>query len=95
MSAEVVTDIATSEISSLLKRHQFLMASVNSGIRWPKREPPKKGGHLVLVLAASENLIRFHNPSGHDRDSQANVELSVQEFDRFFANRGIAVTPGR
>jgi hypothetical protein len=65
---------------------------VNSHIRWPDREPLTKGGHLVLITKASPDIIRFHNPSGHDRSSQANVALPVSNFDRFFANRGIAIT---
>ncbi|TWA20458.1 hypothetical protein FB005_1145 [Sinorhizobium medicae] len=45
----------------------------------------------MLVTAASQEGIRFHNPSGHDRASQADVVLPLATFDRFFANRGIAV----
>ncbi|TJV07379.1 MAG: hypothetical protein E5Y35_22085, partial [Mesorhizobium sp.] len=47
------------------------------------REPPSKGGHLVLVTAASPGEIRFHNPSGHVRQSQADVTLPLASFDRF------------
>ena len=65
---------------------------MNSGIRWPEREPPSKGGHLVLVTAASQEVIRFHNPSGHDAASQADVTLPPAVFDRFFAKRGISVS---
>jgi hypothetical protein len=43
------------------------------------------------VTAADEESVRFHNPSGHDRASQADVILPLPTFDRFFANRGIAV----
>ena len=31
------------------------------------------------------------NPSGHDAASQADVTLPLAVFDRFFANRGIAI----
>ena len=77
---------------SLFGRARFFIASVSAGIRWPEREPPRKGGHLVLVTAASEAGFRFHNPSGHDRATQENAVLPPAVFDRFFANRGIAVT---
>ncbi|MDW6021996.1 C39 family peptidase [Mesorhizobium sp. BAC0120] len=90
--AETRTSVATTEIPGILTERQFFIASVNSGIRWPHREPPSKGGHLVLVTAASPDTIRFHNPSGHDQCSQANVTLPLDTFDLFFANRGIALS---
>jgi hypothetical protein len=93
LNAETVTNLGTAAIPELLSRRQFFMASVHHSIRWPEREPPSKGGHLVLVTAASSETIRFHNPSGHDQDSQADVTLPLAVFDRFFANRGIAVSP--
>jgi hypothetical protein len=42
--------------------------------------------------AATLETIRFHNPSGHDVQSQADVVLSLPTFDRFFANCGVAIT---
>ena len=91
LAAETMTGVQTSAIPALLAERPFFIASVNSGIRWPDRMPPSKGGHLVLVTAASPETIRFHNPSGHDAASQADVVLPLAVFDRFFANRGIAV----
>lgn len=92
LKAQTITNLLTSELPALLQSRTYFMASVNSHIRWPDQEPPSKGGHLVLVTAASSQTVRFHNPSGHDRSSQANVALPVSNFDRFFANRGIAIT---
>ncbi|MGV2101299.1 C39 family peptidase [Rhizobium sp. 21-4511-3d] len=91
LSAETMTGIATESIPGLLADRPFFIASVNSGIRWPEKIPPSKGGHLVLVTAATPETIRFHNPSGHDAASQADVTLPLAVFDRFFANRGIAI----
>ena len=91
LSAETMTGVATESIPGLLADRPFFIASVNSGIRWPERTPPSKGGHLVLVTAASGETLRFHNPSGHDAASQADVTLPLAVFDRFFANRGIAI----
>lgn len=91
LSAQTVTGVETESIPELLADRPFFIASVNSGIRWPERMPASKGGHLVLVTAASAETIRFHNPSGHDAASQADVTLPLAVFDRFFANRGIAV----
>ncbi|QSY92847.1 hypothetical protein J2J97_12330 [Rhizobium bangladeshense] len=91
LAAETMTAVQTSTIPDLLSKRRFFIASVHPAIRWPEREPPSKGGHLVLVTAASNETIRFHNPSGHDEASQADVILPLAVFDRFFANRGISV----
>ncbi|MDX8467051.1 C39 family peptidase [Mesorhizobium sp. VK23B] len=91
LSAETVTNVDMAMVPGLLSRWRYFIASVHPGIRWPERLPPSKGGHLVLVTAASPAEIRFHNPSGHDRQSQADVTLPLASFDRFFARRGIAV----
>jgi hypothetical protein len=87
-----MTNVAASDIPAILRQSRFFIASVSSAIRWPGREPPSKGGHLVLVTAASDDGFRFHNPSGHTSATQANAVLAPADFDRFFANRGIAVT---
>ncbi|SCB56341.1 Peptidase_C39 like family protein [Rhizobium aethiopicum] len=91
LEAETITTVQTASIPELLSKRRFFIASVHSAIRWPERTPPSKGGHLVLVTAASNGTIRFHNPSGHDQASQADVDLPLAVFDRFFANRGISV----
>ncbi|MFD2052859.1 C39 family peptidase [Mesorhizobium calcicola] len=91
LQAEVMTNVATADIPAILARSRFFIASVSSWVRWPEREPPSKGGHLVLVTAASDKGFRFHNPSGHTSATQANAVLAPADFDRFFANRGIAV----
>ncbi|MBB3590813.1 hypothetical protein FHX08_001157 [Rhizobium sp. BK529] len=91
LAADVRTGLSTEAIPGILATHRFFMASVSSAIRWPEREPSGKGGHLVLVTAADEESVRFHNPSGHERATQADVILPLATFDRFFANRGIAV----
>ncbi|WP_174041386.1 C39 family peptidase [Agrobacterium tumefaciens] len=92
LSAETMTGVATESIPGLLAERPFFIASVNSGIRWPERMPPSKGGHLILVTAASADTVCFHNPSGHDAASQADVLLPLAIFDRFFANPGIAIS---
>lgn len=92
LSADVRTEVPVQSIPEILSAHRFFIASVSSAIRWPEREPPGKGGHLVLVTAADEESVCFHNPSGHDRPRQADVTLPIATFDRFFANRGISVS---
>ncbi|MCR5942716.1 hypothetical protein FG152_18130 [Ochrobactrum sp. XJ1] len=92
LKAEVMTGVETAALPELLSRWPFFMASVHHSIRWPDQAPPLKGGHLVLITSASSQGVRFHNPSGHDRASQADVVLPLDVFDRFFAGRGIAVS---
>ena len=92
LQAQVMTNVATADLPAILQRSRFFIASVSSAIRWPERAPPSKGGHLVLVTAVSDEGFRFHNPSGHNSATQANAVLAPADFDRFFANRGIAVT---
>lgn len=91
LSAETMTNVDMAMVPGLFWRWRYFIASVHPGIRWPERVPPSKGGHLVLVTAASSETIRFHNPSGYDPQSQADVTLPLASFDRFFARRGIAV----
>jgi hypothetical protein len=93
LKAETITNLPTSDLPALLQSRTFFMASVNSHIRWPDREPLTKGGHLVLITKASPDIIRFHNPSGHDRSSQANVALPVSKSST--ASSPIAASPSR
>lgn len=65
LEARVEVNKTAHILPGLMKESLFFMASVHPTIRWPDQEPPKKGGHLVLVTAADENGVTFHNPSGH------------------------------
>jgi hypothetical protein len=91
LQAEVVTDIGAEKLPAMLGDRGFFMASVHPDIRWPGRNPPSRGGHLVLVLCATHVAVTFHNPSGHDAPSQANVRLPLSVFGRFFAGRGVRI----
>lgn len=91
LEARVEVNITARALPDLLQEGLFFMASVHPTIRWPEQEPPKKGGHLVLVTAADENGITFHNPSGHAPETLRNAHLSLDDFDRFFAGRGILI----
>lgn len=91
--AEVITGIGAAELPEIFERAEFFMASVHPSIRWPERPAPGKGGHLVLGLACSSATLTFHNPSGHERHTQEQVQLPLTRFDDFFAGRGIAILP--
>lgn len=91
LEAEVVTGIAATDLPALLARAPFFIASVHPWIRWPEREPPRRGGHLVLVHAADGRSITFNNPSGHVPATQGDVVLEPAVFQRYFAGRGVLV----
>ena len=68
------------------------IASVHAMIRTPGLEPPRKGGHLVLVFGTdAAGRWRFHNPSGIGVAQQRDVRLSPAAFSRFHADRGILI----
>lgn len=93
IEAEVKTNVSTYAVPNILEEDSFFLASVHPFIRWPARSPPHKGGHLVLVTRSDARGLLFHNPSGHDNLSQRDVLLDMEIFDRFFAGRGIRVSP--
>lgn len=71
---------------------EFYIASVHASIRTPEVEPPRRGGHLVLVFGTDEaGRWRFHNPSGIGTAQQRDVRLSPETFSRFHADRGILI----
>lgn len=92
LDAKVHVGLRTDELPALMGQAEYFMASVHPWIRWPDREPPKKGGHLVLLTRATPGSVTFHNPSG-EPGSQADVELPLATFDRYFAGRGVAILP--
>ncbi|QFG21398.1 hypothetical protein [Actinomadura sp. WMMB 499] len=82
------------EISSRdIRPGQAMIASVSPEIRDPRTCEPRRGGHLVLVYAADDGLVRFHNPSGYSHNSDS-TSLPMSVFDRFHANRGILIGRG-
>ncbi len=87
--ARVVLDMSAEGIPELLTGGRLFIASVHPGIRRPEGTPPQRGGHLVLVFGATDGALRFHNPSGDRPGSQADACLTLPDFGRFFAGRGI------
>jgi len=94
MRAEVVVGVSVCELEEVMTRAEFFIASVHHAIRWPEQKPPRRGGHLVLVTAVSDEAIIFHNPSGHTVRNQKNAVVPRATFERFFAGRGIAILRG-
>lgn len=93
IDAEVLTNLSADDIAPLLGDGSMFIASVHPSVRWLADPPPRKGGHLVLVEAANQCGLVFHNPSGHDSGSQSGVVAPVRTFELFFAGRGIRIRP--
>jgi hypothetical protein len=93
IAAEVRVDVAAEEVPAMVADGGMFIASVHPAIRWPDRDPPLRGGHLVLVFGAQDGMLRFHNPSGDTAASQRDARLPVEAFARFYAGRGILL-PG-
>lgn len=91
LTAEVRVNIDEHQLPQLLEQHRYFIASVHPSIRQPVAQPPARGGHLVLVLAADRHSVTFHNPSGDSLASRQKVTMSLADFGRFFAGRGIAI----
>lgn len=93
IASEIILDVPAADIPAMLADGGAYIASVHPGIRTPEEDPPSRGGHLVLVYAADDGVLRFHNPSGDERATQEAVEMTIGDFARFHAERGILI-PG-
>lgn len=92
IASRIVLDLPAEGIVPLLDGGGLFIASVHPWLRWPEREPPARGGHLVLVFGtAPDGALRFHNPSGDTLATQTDARLSPAAFGRFFAGRGILI----
>lgn len=93
LQAEVKEHTLIEEIYDLLDQGYVYIASVHPSIRTPEATPPKQGGHLVYVFGKDEQSreIVFHNPSGDSPQTQENVHLSLEDFARYYAKRGILI----
>lgn len=76
-----------------LRPGQVMIASVSAEIRDPDTPDPQRGGHLVLIHAVDDGVVRFHNPSGYSHNSDS-AALPLEDFERFHADRGILISRG-
>jgi hypothetical protein len=90
LRADVITELDTARLTAELDEGRLVIASVHPGIRRPDSDPPGTGGHLVLVTGHADGRVTFHNPSGHTPETVV-AALPMPVFDRFAANRGIAL----
>lgn len=95
LQAEVRTSLPLDDVRALVEGGALVMASVHPWVRWPDREPPARGGHLVLVVGTTPDGLLVHNPSGLPGESQAYAELKPARFEAFYAGRGVVFSPPR
>lgn len=91
ITAEVAPHLRLAEVAELASPDTPVITSVHKWIRWPDRDPPAPGGHLVLVTGAAGGLLRLHNPSGIPPASQRDALVRMTDFGKFFAERGLVV----
>lgn len=91
IEAEIVLDRPAEAIPAMLDGAAGYIASVHPLIRTGIDTPPSRGGHLVLVHAADDGALRFHNPSGDTRATQEGVAMPIADFARYHAERGILI----
>jgi hypothetical protein len=95
LTVEVAPDLPAAALAGRLGPGTVAIASVHPWIRWPDRTPPDRGGHLVLVTRSVAGQLTLNNPSGLPGHSQQGARVSLADFARFYAGRGMLVTvPG-
>ncbi|MBI4136425.1 C39 family peptidase [Candidatus Roizmanbacteria bacterium] len=94
MNASVAPFLTLKRILFETGNSHVVIASVSPEIR-NKHNNPKTvtGGHLVVVTGydAKKKRVTIHNPSGLYKKSQENYEMKFEEFEKFFAGRGIVI----
>lgn len=91
ITADVAPALTLGQLAGLASPDTPVIASVHKWVRWPDRDPPGRGGHLVLVTGAAGGLVRLHNPSGLPGASQQDALVKAADFARFFAQRGLVI----
>ena len=94
LSAAVVSPMHIYDIVKSIQNEQFVIVSVSPSIRNVKIKPKATGGHLVVVTGynLTKKQLFIHNPSGDTVRTQKNAPISFQDFNKFFAGRGIIIT---
>jgi len=87
---ELVEHTPIQETARKLRPGWAFIASVSPEIRDPATEDPLRGGHLVLVHAARDDMVWFHDPSGYSGKAES-ASLPMPVFERFHADRGILI----
>jgi Peptidase_C39 like family len=94
LTAKVAAPLTLDSLREFVTAGDLVMASVHPSIRHPSTTPPSRGGHLILVIGVDSDALCIHNPSGDTVDSQEFVWLGNDVFTRFYAERGVIISPG-
>jgi len=94
LEARVAAPLSLDELAGAVAGDEVVLASVSNEIRTVAPRPARRGGHLVLVIdrSADGRRLCFHDPAGDRPESSGSVWLERDDFARFYAERGIAVT---
>jgi hypothetical protein len=94
--ASVHNRLSIRGIHYALSHGSLVMVSVNPNIRGYDTAPQdQKGGHLVLVTGydLGKGKITLNNPSGFtSTDTQIAHTLSLKDFQKYYARRGIVLS---
>lgn len=92
LDGKTVSALTLTEIKQAISDGGYAVVSVTPEIRFPSKNPTKRGGHLVLVFGYDDDkrVIYLNNPSGF-KDSQEKVEIPYKQFGKFFDNKGIII----
>ncbi|WP_420492955.1 C39 family peptidase [Kitasatospora camelliae] len=93
LHAEARSPLPPGEIADHLAAGRLPILSVHPAIRTLDPQPPRRGGHLVLAVGATEHELLIHNPSGFPDRSQAAARVPWADLPRFYADRGIVLGP--
>ncbi|HXR14508.1 MAG TPA: hypothetical protein VN740_07585 [Solirubrobacteraceae bacterium] len=94
LRARVAAPLELGALAEAVAGEEVVLASVSAEIRALAAAPARRGGHLVLVIERSSDgrRICFHDPAGDSPRRARGVWLALEEFERFYAHRGVAVT---
>lgn len=93
MVGRVVSPMVLKEILYFVSKKYYVIVSVHGSIRNPKNYPLNKGGHMVLVSGydVKKEILYLHNPSGFYHQSQKYAQITFEDFEKFFSNRGMII----
>jgi hypothetical protein len=90
LETRVAAPLPLAGLGAAVQGDEIAFASVHREIRSPGPSPGR-GGHLVLVVDATEDALCFHNPSGTSPATQRAVWMDAERFGTYYAGRGIVV----
>jgi hypothetical protein len=97
LQAEVYSRLSIRAIKLALANNKLPLISVNPNIRgFVTSLPDRKGGHLVVITGydSIRRILILNNPSGFaSLKTQRRHEITEKEFRKYYAGRGIFVSP--